>query len=419
MTTRLSCLLASQRPARHVVGMLVVAACLVASACNGSFDDSPVPQSLDADSAQLAHEADSLPLRHTIDTTTFVVTDSTVTLRDQSYLRPGGRVVNIVITGLDSRLGDPMGHADANHVMRLFLDSGMVEIISIPRDTEADAGFDDTTGFNRLTNVRANRGRNTYHRAIEEITGIGRVDHYIEFGFSQAIGLLELLGYRDNASSALRVLRSRQAYRSGDFQRSYNQGQFIRQVVRKHFDKTEGLVGDLALRAALSLVDTDLTYDRLNSLISSLREGGFDTDERRSWVRLKPTIIARFTVYDFDAQNVSAIDREIDQRIKRLGVDTMSGGVASYERKLASLIQRAAADSAKAPADVIRTLRRSYEQRAWLQVVDRDKRTAYRNQLCALLIASYERTRQPKQAAAIRAWLELDDQVFSAPRSEP
>jgi anionic cell wall polymer biosynthesis LytR-Cps2A-Psr (LCP) family protein len=391
----------------------------VVHGCGIGESQDPVPHIADADSAQLVHETDSAPLKHTIDTTAFIVTDSTVTLRDQSYPRPGGRVVNIMITGLDSRLGDPMGHADANHVMRLFLDSGMVEIISVPRDTEADAGFDDTTGFNRLTNVRANRGRTAYHRAVEEITGVGRIDHYVEFGFSQAIGLLELLGYRDNASSTLRVLRSRQAYRSGDFQRSYNQGQFIRQVVRKYFNKTDGLVGDLAMRAALALVDTDLTYDRLISLITALREGGFDSDERRSWVRLKPAVFARFTVYDFDAHNVAAIDREIDQRLKRIGVDTIPGGAISYEQKLSSLIDRAAADSAKAPADVIRTLRRPYEQRAWLQVADREQRRLYRNRLCGLLIAAYERTRQPKQAAAVRALLELDDQVFTPSVSDP
>lgn len=392
---------------------------VIAPACSPKADDTPVDQSQGGDSASVVRDGDSVPLKHTIDTTTFVVTDSTVTLRDQSHPRPSGRVVNIVITGLDSRLGDPMGHADANHVMRLFLDSGMVEIISIPRDTEADAGFDDTTGFNRLTNVRANRGRTAYHRAVEEITGIGRVDHYVEFGFSQAIGLLEIIGYRDNATSTLRVLRSRQAYRSGDFQRSYNQGQFIRQIVRKYFDKTEGLVGDLAMRAALALVDTDLTYDRLSSLIEALRVGGFDSAERRSWVRLKPAVIARFTVYDFDTKNVSAINQEIDQRIKRLGVDTMSGGASTYERKLASLIDRAATDSAKAPADVIRTLRRSYEQRAWLQVADRSKRRQYRDRLCGLLIASYERTRQAKQATAIRTWLEFDNQVFTGQGAEP
>jgi len=149
-----------------------------------------------------------------IDTTAFVINDSSVTLKNQNFPLPQGRVINIMVTGIDSRLGDNMAHADANHVLRFFLDSGLVEIISIPRDTPADAGFDDTTGFNRLTNVRANRGRRTYLNTVSKIAGISSIDYYVEFGFSQAIGLLELLGYKDNASSTLRVLRSRQAYSS-------------------------------------------------------------------------------------------------------------------------------------------------------------------------------------------------------------
>ncbi len=49
----------------------------------------------------------------------------------------------INITGLDSRMGTIGNHADANHILSVLLDSGAVEIISIPRDTPADAGLDD------------------------------------------------------------------------------------------------------------------------------------------------------------------------------------------------------------------------------------------------------------------------------------
>jgi len=346
-----------------------------------------------------------------IDTVTFNVTDTTITLKQQNFPTPGGRVVNVMVTGVDSRLGDPMGHADANHLVRFFLDSGFVEIISIPRDTPSDAGFDDTTGLNKLTNVRANRGRNSYLKAVCEIANVPKIDYYVEFGFSQAIGLLEMLGYKDNAASTLRVLRSRQAYSAGDFQRVYNQGQFMRQIMLRHFEKTDGLIGDLALRAALALVETNLSYDTCSNILDELRSHGFGTDASRVWVRLKPAMISKFTVYDFSVENVNEINKQIDHRIHRLGLDSVQIDEDSYERRLSRLVEKASADSAKSPGSVIRLLRRAYEQRAWLQVPEQTKRRQYRDRLCGLLGSAYRRTKNHAAAQAIDSYLQLENGV--------
>jgi hypothetical protein len=86
-----------------------------------------------------------------------------------------GRRINIALTGLDSRMGRRDNHADANHILSVLLDSGLVEIISIPRDTYADAGYDDTTGQNKLTVVRAAKGRKTYLKELARIAGLDRI----------------------------------------------------------------------------------------------------------------------------------------------------------------------------------------------------------------------------------------------------
>ena len=348
-----------------------------------------------------------------IDTTTFAISDSTVSLKKQDFPKPLGRVINVLVTGVDSRLGDPMAHADANHVLRFFLDSGVVEIISIPRDTYADAGFDDTTGLNKLTNVRANRGRRTYFKAVCQIAGVPSIDYYIEFGFSQAIGLLELLGYKDNASSTLRVLRSRQAYSSGDFQRVYNQGQFMRQALRKNVDRTDGLFGSLALRAALMLVETNLSYDNARSLLDALKASGFTGREDQIWVRLKPAMIAKLKIYEFDTANVSTIDRQMSSKMHRLHLDSVKITQGTYEARLENLIAKASRDSAKSPGSVIRLLQRPYEQRAWLQVTDRDRRHVYRDRVCTLLSMAYKRTKNTEAAKRVEEYqaveMELND----------
>lgn len=395
-----------------------IAMCLVG--CPGSFEDRPQEVStVRADSVDTVKKPSKYN-EEGIDTTTFVISDSTVTLKQQNFPQPRGRVINVMVTGVDSRLGDPMGHADANHVMRFFLDSGAVEIISIPRDTYADAGFDDTTGLNKLTNVRANRGRSTYLKAVCEIAGVPSIDYYVEFGFSQAIGLLEILGYRDNASSTLRVLRSRQAYSSGDFQRVYNQGQFIRQALRKNVKKTDGLFGSLALRAALMLVETNMSYDNARSLLDTLNGHGFTGAEGQIWVRLKPAMIAKFKVYEFDTANVSAIDHQMSSKMHRLGLDSVKITQETYETRLSNLIQKAVLDSAKSPGSVIRLLRRPYEQRAWLQVTNKERRRNYRDRVCTLLVTAYSRTKNVVAAKRIEEYLavemELNDADTSANR---
>lgn len=383
---------------------------IVIASCGG--DNRPVDGAVGDSVTTGARQRAATVNAEGIDTSTFAVTDTTVTLRNSEFPTPNGRVVNVMITGLDSRLGDPMGHADANHLVRFFLDSGCIEIISIPRDTPHDAGFEDTTGLNKLTNVRANRGRAAYHVAAAEIAGVSRIDYWVEFGFSQAIGLLELMGYKENASSTLRVLRSRQAYSAGDYQRVYNQGQFIRQIILRAFDQTDNLLGELALRASLALVETNLTYEMCDQMLDALRSRGFsEADPSRIWVRLKPSLITKLKVYSFDSANVNAIDQQITQKISRLGLDSVPVNAQTYERRLSNLVQKAAADSARSAGSVIRLLRRPYEQRAWLQVKDLSKRKMYRDRICGMLIASYRRVKNPDAAKRIEDYVALEDRV--------
>lgn len=138
--------------------------------------------------------------------------DSSVILDPDDFPKPSGRIVNIMIIGIDSRLGEKTARADANHLIRFFLDSGAIEIISVPRSTYADAKFTDPNG-QLVGNVRLTLGRERYLKEIKRITEVSPIDYYVEFGFSQAIGIIELMGYSNNASNALRVIRSRKADR--------------------------------------------------------------------------------------------------------------------------------------------------------------------------------------------------------------
>jgi len=345
------------------VGLVaLVFASVVLVGCNSEKSEPTTELQSDSSSAVAAKDSEkrSKAFDRGEDTTKFDITDSTITLKNDRFPNPSGRVINIMVTGVDSRLGDNMAHADANHLLRFFVDSGCVEIISLPRDTYFDAGFEDSTGLNKLTNVRANRGRTKYLAAIAEICGVPKIDYWVEFGFSQAIGLLELLGYRDNASSTLRVLRSRQAFSAGDFQRVYNQGQFMRQAILRNFHNMQNIIGDLAVRAALMMVETNLTYAVCDDITTQLAEHGFKNDPTRIWVRIKPAMVTRMKVYEFDSSSVNEINRQIAHRVTRLGLDSVQITEETYERRLSKLIEKAATDSAKSPKSVIRALKRPF-----------------------------------------------------------
>lgn len=59
--------------------------------------------------------------KHIIDSTQQnQVLDSSVLLHRTEFPMPSGRVVNILITGIDSRLGQKSARADANHIVRFF-----------------------------------------------------------------------------------------------------------------------------------------------------------------------------------------------------------------------------------------------------------------------------------------------------------
>lgn len=394
----------------------LVIACTIVASCTRSSDTEEAEFQSKQDSVSRITDSASLAAmkveEENVDTTSFTITDSTIQIKRDIYPTVTGRIVSLLVTGIDARLGEGSGRADANHIIRFILDSGYIEIISIPRGTYANAGFDDTTNLNMIANVRTARGKQAYLREVARIAGIPKVDYWVEFGFSQAIGLLELMGYKENANSTLRVLRSRKAYASGDFQRSYNQGQFIRQAVLRTFDKTDDVMGQLAMRAALMLVETNLTYDITQYLLNEVRGKGFSSaSQDRIWVRMRPATVSRFQVFSFDSSNVGRLNEQISKRVDPMIPDSAAERSADYERRLVRIVERAGADSASAPKRVISALSRPFLQRAWLQIQDKQKRLVTRDRICGLLMSAYTRTGDTAAVSSIQQYLEIDNKA--------
>ena len=341
-----------------------------------------------------------------------ILTDSTILGIRKEFPMPSGRVVNVLITGIDSRLGQKSARADANHIVRFFLDSGCIELISIPRGTFAMIRKGDTSGGNIIANVRSIFGQERYIREITKIAKVKSIDYYIEFGFSQAMGIIELLGYKDNAASTLRVLRSRKAFTTGDHQRSYNQGQFIRQAILKVFDQTDDLVGKVGIRAALALANTNLSYDATNYLLSEIRKHGFSSmGHERIWVRMKPNYLSQMKHLNFDSANVEQLESGIEKKVKGM-LEGDRKTPEGYAKKLQNLVKKAAADSAKNPARVINALAFPFQQKAWMQVKDKQERVQLRNRICTLLIDAFIRTNKTIDAKTVQDYVQLEQEAY-------
>lgn len=324
-----------------------------------------------------------------------------------------GKRINIAITGVDSRLGDGYKHADANHVVSINLDSAKIEVISIPRDTYADAGLEDSTGQNKLTVVRGAKGRRAYLREVARIANVDKIHYYVEFGFSQAMGILEWLGYK-NSANTLQVLRSRKGLGGDDYQRTYNQGQFMRQMMIEHFGKLTGLLGSVFLRGGFSIVDTDLETDKASQIIDALDYRGFPKSREDIVVLVRPPIRIPFKEYDFTDKNViKELSKQIEDYNEKHKKSYSNKKTVKVEDVLAEAISSAAQDSAKSPIKVIHRLKTYYSQRAWLQVEDKHRRAQLRDGICTLLADAYEKRKQYTKAQEIRDNNNAEKRFFS------
>jgi Na+-transporting methylmalonyl-CoA/oxaloacetate decarboxylase gamma subunit len=323
-----------------------------------------------------------------------------------------GRRINIAITGLDNRLGTSSNHADANHVLSILIDSAAAEIISVPRDTPAEAGMPDTSGQNKLTIVRAVRGREAYHKELARIAGLDKIHYYVEVGFSQVIGILDFLGYKDPRST-LQVLRSRTALGGDDYQRCYNQGQFIRQMLLRHFTSLTGEIGEVLLTGGLSLVNTNLTPSVVKGIISALSQKNFPFSGSGITIKVRPPVPIDYKVYDFTNQNtVDNLQKKIEYKNSK-SIDDSLKVVVNVASKLKKLISSAIADTAKHPERAIKTLSIYFEQHAWLQVTDINTRNLLRDEIANILITCYNKKKQYESANKVKATVEAEKAMFS------
>jgi anionic cell wall polymer biosynthesis LytR-Cps2A-Psr (LCP) family protein len=326
-----------------------------------------------------------------------------------------GRRINVAVIGVDSRMNSSYKHADANHVISFLIDEGKIEITAIPRDTPCDAGQEDSTQ-NKLTVLYPAKGKRAYLKEVAKIANLDRIHYFVEIGFSQAKGILELLGYK-NSGSALQVLRSRSALGGDDYQRSYNQAQFIRQMFLKHFDKLTGFFSEVLIRGGLALLNTNITYPIVENILDKLENKKFPQGPDDIIVRIRPPIVIKYKVYNFsDQQVLSELQNQVETYVNRSSSTYNGGNIdARVCNMLMKKINTAIQDSSKRPDKVIMDLKTLFNQRAWLQVENITLRDSIRDMFGRLLYDAYVKREQGNKAEEVKKVIESEKKLFSLP----
>ena len=327
---------------------------------------------------------------------------------------PSTKRINIAIIGVDARMGTLSKRADANHILSIVPDSGYIEIVSIPRDTPADAGMRDSSQ-NKLTIVHATRGIKAYLSEAGKIAKVGPVNYWIQLGFSQAMGLIELLGHRDSKST-LQVLRSRKGLGGDDYQRCFNQGQYIRQMILSHFHKADGIMGELLIRGGLALMKSNLSAEGVKGLIYDLQQAGFPKNASSIAVRVRPETGIRFKVYNFSD---SASIKKLKNKIERFNA-FMAKKDTSYAKKtidpagrLTRVLNNLVADTAEKPKKVLDQLYPYFEQHAWLQVRNESERDEIRSRIGTLMMHSFYKIGKPDNARWVQYVIDTEKAMFA------
>jgi hypothetical protein len=334
--------------------------------------------------------------------------DSTLRAELQTLSRTppiGGRLIHVLIIGIDSRLSVRDARADALHLVTINPDSAVVEIMSIPRDTYCDLGYPDTTTFNIIANAKTSDNGLLMHK-VEQVTKRGPVKYYVEVGFSQAMGILEMLGYRDPVST-LKFLRTRRTLAGGDIQRAHNQALFMRQNLIDRFPLLTGVSGDLLISAGLNFVTTNLTRDFVLGLTYNLKQRGFP-DHRPDAVRLRMLPGNNIRLKEMTADSVT-VHRTLERIERRLGNHQSDDvDVTAYLRRV---LAGAVRDSAR-PGKIIYRLRRLHEQHAWLQIQDAKTRDHIRDSLCTMLENAYMAVGKPDEAVNVANAREAEEYLL-------
>ncbi len=196
----------------------------------------------------------------------------------------------VLLVGSDEREGVEGARGDVIILARLDPDEGVVDLVSIPRDTMVNI---EGYGTCKLNSALAYGGTAGMVNAVSEFAGVP-ISHYMEIGFDGLVQVVDRLGgiwvnvpeaftaggehfmkgtQRVTGKRALIYARERHSFAGGDFTRIQSQRQVVSGIAKEITEASPadlpGIIGDLA-----EMVSTDYATKDLVSLALGFRKTG-------------------------------------------------------------------------------------------------------------------------------------------------
>ncbi|MBI4990800.1 LCP family protein [Candidatus Gottesmanbacteria bacterium] len=284
--------------------------------------------------------------------------------------------INILFLGLDGRKGDKNPRCDALQLVSFNFPKNKITITSIPRGTEFTSKTPD--GVNRtdyLSNWCHFLGADFAPKAISKITGI-KVDYTVKLGFSQTLGILRNLNLP--STPTLQFLRNR-TYGIGDWQRSHNQGQFIKDMMTSHFAEVSQLP-NIVKYLIYKTVDTDLPFETATQLFDKLATSSIlkNADNIELVTKPNPTVSPKELHFQEDQYQNNSWQKDGD-------FQTYQNNLEDYLNSLIDRTQKLIGENNSAAYQLIKT---PFAQELWLQIEDEEKRDQLHFELLQLYIQS-------------------------------
>lgn len=276
---------------------------------------------------------------------------------------------NILLVGLDGRLGDKNPRCDAIHIITVDPPKRRVQITSIPRGTLVNLGDE---GMNYISNSCHLKGFDFTLKKIEQITSL-TPDYVIKIGFSQSMGILKKLGFQPVAT--LEFLRNRR-YGIGDHQRSHNQALFIKDILTTKLSLINNLPKTVKY-LLLKMTDTNLDFEKASQILDQVINFGVDQNSDRVTLITKPfrNLFVKDIHYDVSiaaSDNLQNSDYLDYQKL-------VSSNLENIITKAEKLISEKNNESA------FKLVQTPFEQQFWRQIDDKNLGFGYYYHLLRIL----------------------------------
>jgi len=274
-------------------------------------------------------------------------------------------ILNVLIIGLDNRVGQINGHCDVIQYISLNKLTQTITITAVPRGTYSPLpiGKGTTSTDYYVSNACGLVGLEYGIEQIEKILG-QKADYLVVVGFSETLGILRNLKLPTTAT--LQWLRQRHVYQIGEPQRAHNHSVFLKYLLT-NFTPVENSKTNKVLQYLIyKTVNTNLSFADAEMIAKTVSDMNLLQHPEKIILKMRP---------EYVVQNIEYLPENLEQTLKPLPTSTISLldtndysnlANAGTQTKLLEIINQKISDN--------NFIDWAFKNNLWLQIEDNGKR---------------------------------------------